>query len=107
MPKVAPLNSAFMLSSILGFLISVVYVRTLSVTWAFAFGLVFFLMIVASLISMFQAPVRGQLVPKLEKETLEKDYVLEAINRKYSKKRKPSRKKDSLKKGKKASKKKR
>lgn len=100
MPKVAPLNSAFMLTAILGFLISVMYVRKLSVTWAFAFGIVFFLMIIASLISMIEAPVRGQLMPKLEKETREKDYVLAEINRKYSKKRKkkPKKRKASKKK---------
>lgn len=96
MPKVAPLNSAFMLTAILGFLISVMYVRKLSVTWAIAFGLVFFLMIIAALISMIEAPVRGQLMPKLEKETREKDYVLEIINKKY--KKKPKKKKASKKK---------
>ena len=95
--KVAPLNSAFMLTAILGFLISVLYVRKLSVTWAFAFGLVFFLMIIAALISMIEAPVRGQLMPKLERETREKDYVLEAIKKKYKKKPK-KRKKASKKK---------
>jgi hypothetical protein len=86
-----------MLTAILGFLVSVMYVRKLSVTWAFAFGLVFFLMIIAALISMIEAPVRGQLMPKLEKETREKDYVLEAIKKKYKKKPK-KRKKASKKK---------
>lgn len=100
MPKVAPLNSAFMITAILGFLISVIYVRKLSLTWAVAFAIVFFVMIIAALISMMQAPVRGQLMPKLEKETREKDYVLEEIKKKYSKKKrkKPARKRKSRKK---------
>jgi len=98
MAKVAPLNSAFMVTAILGFLISVLYVKKFSLTWAVAFALVFFLMIIASLISMLEAPVRGQLMPKLERETREKDYVLESIKKKYSKKRKSKTKKASKKK---------
>ena len=66
--KPAPLNASFMVTAILGLLISVMYVRKLSPTWAFAFSLVFIIMIISALISMVQAPVKGQLMPKLEKE---------------------------------------
>ncbi len=62
----APLNATFMIAAILGFLISVVYIRKYDVTWAFAFALVFVLMIIASLIAMVNAPVKGQLMPQLE-----------------------------------------
>ncbi len=47
--KVAPLNSTFMLISILGFLISVMLVKDIS--WKVAFGLVFALMFIASILS--------------------------------------------------------
>lgn len=50
--EIAPLNTSFMLAGILGFMISVIYLPKYSLNWAFAFGLVFFLMIVAALFSM-------------------------------------------------------
>jgi len=61
---VTPLNSTFMLTSILGFLITVFYIPYMfdpvtqpklysgTIDFAFAFGLVFLLMFIASLISM-------------------------------------------------------
>lgn len=65
----APLNTSFMLTGILGFLISLVYIYPkLDESWGFAFALVFFAMIIASLISMARAPAEGQLMPQLEKE---------------------------------------
>jgi len=89
--KVAPLNVSFMLTAMLGFLISVIYVRKIDVSWATAFAIVFFMMIVASFISMFKAPVRGQLMPKLEKGMNEPDFVLEEIKKKSYKKRAQAR----------------
>lgn len=50
--RAAPLKSSFMLAGIIGFLISVIYLPRISLNWAFAFGLVFFLMIIATLVSM-------------------------------------------------------
>lgn len=50
--RAAPLKSSFMLAGIIGFLISVIYLPKISLNWAFAFGLVFFLMIIATLVSM-------------------------------------------------------
>ncbi|MBN2052533.1 hypothetical protein JW756_03445 [Candidatus Woesearchaeota archaeon] len=47
-----PLTSGFMLTSILGFLISILFVMKLSVTWGFTFALVFLIMFIASIISM-------------------------------------------------------
>jgi len=54
-----PLNSAFMVTSILGFLVSIFYVGTLSTKWQFTFSLFFFLMFVASMISMTYGPSRA------------------------------------------------
>lgn len=106
--KPAPLNATFMLTAILGFLISAVYIRKIDLTWAFAFSLLFILMIIASLISMIQAPVRGQLMPKFEREIRDTEPVIagesapKAAAKKKLKKKKPARKQ---KKAKKASKK--
>lgn len=73
--KPAPLNASFMLTAMLGFLISVVYVRKIDMTWAFAFAVIFLIMIIAALISMVQAPARGQLMPTLEREFKEPENI--------------------------------
>ncbi|MBW3002098.1 hypothetical protein KY338_02980 [Candidatus Woesearchaeota archaeon] len=53
--RAAPLKSSFMLAGIVGFLISVIYIPKYSLNWAFAFGLVFLIMVVATLVSMTQS----------------------------------------------------
>ncbi len=57
----APLPSSFMLTAIIGFLISVILVYPYSMQWGFAFAIVFVLMFAASLISMTHAPVGEEL----------------------------------------------
>lgn len=59
--KVAPLPGTFMLTSIIGFLISAIYVMTLSPTWGFSFCLVFTFMFVSSIISMTRADAEEEL----------------------------------------------
>jgi multisubunit Na+/H+ antiporter MnhB subunit len=59
--KVAPLKSSFMLASILGFLITLIYTDRIGNDWAFTLGFVFALMFVASMISMRNAPIDEQL----------------------------------------------
>ena len=54
--NVAPLSGGFMITSILGFLISAMYVYDKSNRWGFTFGLFFMMMFVASLISMTYGP---------------------------------------------------
>jgi len=61
MQKVAPLKASFMVTSMIGFLISVVYISRFSSTWAVAFALVFVLMFIASMISMTRASPDEQL----------------------------------------------
>jgi protein-S-isoprenylcysteine O-methyltransferase Ste14 len=61
--KAAPLNSAFMVTAILGIIFSVFYVPTYSPSWAFAFGLLFLCMLIASFISMTRATPDAQLYP--------------------------------------------
>ncbi len=54
-----PLKSSFMILSIFGFFISVFYVNNiLGDTWAIAFGFVFLLMFVSSIVSMTHAPIQ-------------------------------------------------
>jgi len=77
--KPSPLKSSFVAASIIGFLLSVFWlpgaderwnVKFDSQTWSFAFGIVFFLMFVAGVISMLKAPpesqVREYFAPKKE-----------------------------------------
>ena len=59
--NIVPLSGGFMLTSIVGFLISAIYVYPRSATWGFTFSLFFVLMFVASLISMTKAPVDDHL----------------------------------------------
>lgn len=59
--NVAPLTGGFMITSIVGFLISVIYVYPQSVTWGFTFGVFFALMFIASMISMTYGPEAAQL----------------------------------------------
>ena len=61
--KAAPLNSAFMVTAILGIIFSVFYVPQYSDSWAFAFGIVFMCMLIASFISMTRATPDEQLYP--------------------------------------------
>ena len=54
--NIAQLSSGYMLTSIVGFLISAFYILPTSYKWGFTFVLFFALMFVASLISMTYAP---------------------------------------------------
>ena len=65
---VTPLSSGFMLTSIVGFLVSAFYIPTMDpvifpsrIDYAFAFGLVFVLMFIASMISMTYSPLSDHL----------------------------------------------
>lgn len=55
-PNIAPLSGGYMITSIVGFLISAFYILPNSREWGFTFVLFFTLMLVASLISMAYAP---------------------------------------------------
>ena len=54
--KVAPLSGGYMITSIIGFLISAIYVYDKNNRWGFTFALFFMMMFVASLISMTYGP---------------------------------------------------
>lgn len=59
--KVAPLNGSFMVTSILGILISVIWVYPRSSSFGAAFTVVFVLMFISSLISMTYGPAETEL----------------------------------------------
>ena len=54
--NIAYLSGGFMITSILGFLISAVYVYPVSNRWGFTFAIFFVLMFVAAMISMTYGP---------------------------------------------------
>jgi len=54
--NVAPLKGGYMITSIVGFIISAMYVFPRSERWGFTFVLFFTLMFVASMISMTYGP---------------------------------------------------
>lgn len=54
MAKHVPFSSGFMLTSILGFMISVLFVMNISATWGFTFALIFVIMFIASIVTMGQ-----------------------------------------------------
>ena len=54
--NVAPLSGGFMITSLVGFMISFFYILPMSNKWGFTFVLFFTLMFVASTISMTYAP---------------------------------------------------
>ena len=64
--KIAPLHRSFMVASIVGFLISALYIyyQLDSKTWGFTFMLFFAAMFIASMISMTYSPV----MPEMEKK---------------------------------------
>jgi multisubunit Na+/H+ antiporter MnhB subunit len=52
MNKFVPLTSGFMLTSIIGFMVSVLFVLKIDPTWGFTLSLFFLLMFISSVISM-------------------------------------------------------
>ncbi|MBI4451492.1 hypothetical protein HY642_05945 [Candidatus Woesearchaeota archaeon] len=63
--QAAPLSSSFMVASMVGFLISVLFIpKVLDNTWAFTFGIVFTAMFAASFLSMTRADPDPQLYPR-------------------------------------------
>ncbi len=61
---IAPLKTSFLAASMIGFLVSALYIPRFSTTWAFAFGIVFTIMFIASMISMVHGAPDEQLYPR-------------------------------------------
>lgn len=62
--NVAPLSGSFMLTSMIGTIISARYVYPRDPTWGFTFLVFFVLMFISSIISMTYAPAETQLKMK-------------------------------------------
>lgn len=61
MAKIAPLSTGLFVTSIVGFLVSALYIPQFSFNWAIAFGTAFIVMFVASIVSMIHGPPEQQL----------------------------------------------
>ena len=81
--KVVPLSAGFMLSSIIGAIVSIFYISNINEyikvisestanTWGFAFFLFFTLMFIASMVSMTLAPIDAEFDIKKEKNRIKK-----------------------------------
>ncbi|MBR9699404.1 hypothetical protein GOV09_03035 [Candidatus Woesearchaeota archaeon] len=66
--NVVPLSAGFMLTSILGAIISAIYVYPRSPSFGFTFFLFFVLMFIAALVSMTLAPIDAHFDVKHEKK---------------------------------------
>lgn len=55
--KMTPLPHEYMLIGVIGFFVSVFLINDWSRTWAFAFGLFFLLLVIASLVSMMGSEI--------------------------------------------------
>ncbi|MBI2653495.1 hypothetical protein HYX02_01655 [Candidatus Woesearchaeota archaeon] len=55
-PNIAPLSGGYMITSIVGLIISIFYILPNSNTWGFTLVLFFTLMFIAAMISMTYAP---------------------------------------------------
>lgn len=56
----APLPTSFMLTAILGFIVSALWVFPISYNWGLTFLIIFTLMFITSIINMSKAPVMPQ-----------------------------------------------
>ncbi|MBI4145317.1 hypothetical protein HY493_03870 [Candidatus Woesearchaeota archaeon] len=63
--KPAPISTSFLVASLVGIIFSIFYIPQYSLSWAYAFGLVFICMLIASFISMTRATPDEQLLPRL------------------------------------------
>ena len=70
--NVAPLKSGFMITSIVGLIISGIYVFPRNQPWGFTFTLFFAMMFVASIISMTYGPEEAMLHVGHERERKKK-----------------------------------
>lgn len=66
--RVVPLSSGFMLTSIVGAIVSGMYVYPINRSWGFTLLLFFTIMLIASFISMTYAPLEAENALKVKKK---------------------------------------
>jgi hypothetical protein len=79
MKNIYPLNSTFMLASILLILFSAYNPLRINITWSFLFFIFGTLMFISSLISLAHAPSKGEYIEKLfneRQDLLKKERIL-------------------------------
>lgn len=54
--NIVPLSAGFMITSIVGFIVSVIFIYPRTSRWGFAFTLFFALMFIAAMVSLTYAP---------------------------------------------------
>lgn len=71
--KIAPLDSTFMLISILGFLVSVMYIMPqISTSWGFTFMIFFLMMFTASMFTMTKSDTSPDAIDSLAIKKIKK-----------------------------------
>ncbi|MFT4260898.1 MAG: hypothetical protein ACMXX9_00515 [Candidatus Woesearchaeota archaeon] len=71
--KIAPLDSKFMLISILGFLVSVMYIMPqISTSWGFTFMIFFLMMFIASMFTMTKSDTSPDAIDSLAIKKIKK-----------------------------------
>ncbi len=74
--KAVHLSSGFMLSSILGIIISLIWVMDKNVTWGVTFCIVFVIMLISALISMTKEPIEDDLAVHMPRHKKEREKLL-------------------------------
>lgn len=89
-----PLSNRFFIAGFFGFLISLLYIMTISTTWGITFMFIFGAMLVSSVISTFKAPVEYEIhrdikadVTFLSKEEAEEYLSKKKVTKKNTKKK--------------------
>lgn len=68
--KAAPISTSFLVAALVGIILSIFWIPQYSASWAFAFGLLFLMMIVAAFISMTKATPDSQLGPRMRRKKI-------------------------------------
>jgi hypothetical protein len=81
--KIAPLKASFMAASILGIIISSIFILPDYPDWGMAFLILFVVMFIASLISMTYAPIELADKVGLEEEEKEVEMIAKEIKKEH------------------------
>jgi preprotein translocase subunit SecF len=57
-PRIAPLHGSFLVTALIGLVVTVLFVWQASMSWGITLTIFFIIMMVAALISMTKAPIR-------------------------------------------------
>ena len=66
--KAAPTSTSFLVAALVGLILSVFWIPQYSISWAYAFGFLFLLMIISAFVSMTKATPDSQLGPRTKRK---------------------------------------